>query len=127
MPKLTVERLFSDPPLFADAPRQLHMAPDGGCITYLLAAPEDRERLDLWRADPETGAAERWVSGADIAADGPATAAELAEKERRRAFTQGITSYQWHPDGQALLLVAEGGGHLLDVATGHIKGVTPEG
>lgn len=127
MPKLTVERLFSDPPLFADAPRHLHMAPDGGCITYLQTAPDDRERLDLWRADPETGAVERWISGADLAADAPATAAELAEKERRRAFTQGITSYQWHPDGQALLLVAEGGGHLLDVATGHIRRVTPEG
>ena len=127
MPKLTVERLFSDPPLFADAPRHLHMAPDGGCITYLQAAPDDRQRLDLWRADPKTGTAERWVSGADIDADGPATAAELAEKERRRAFTQGITDYQWHPDGRALLLVAEGGGHLLDVATCHIRSVTPEG
>ena len=127
MPKLTVERLFSDPPLFPEAPRHPHMAPDGSCITYLQAAPENRERLDLWRADPETGTAERWVSGADLDADRPATAAELAEKERRRAFTQGITSYQWHPDGQALLLVAEGSGHLLDAATGHIRRVTPEG
>ena len=127
MPKLTVERLFSDPPLFTDVPRHLHMAPDGGCITYLQAAADDRERLDLWRADPATGKAECWVSGVDLAADAPATAAELAEKERRRTFTQGITSYQWHPNGQALLLVAEGAGHLLDVATGKVRQVTPEG
>ncbi len=127
MPKLTVERLFSDPPLFADAPRHPQMAPDGGCITYLQAAPDDRERLDLWRADPTTGAAERWVSGADLTADTSPTAAERAEQERRRAFVHGITSHQWHPDGRALLLVAEGSGHLLDVATGHIRRITPEG
>ena len=126
MPKLTIERLFSDPPLFADAPRDLHMAPDGGCITYLQAAPDNRERLDLWRADPATGVGKCWVSGADLAASVPPTAAELAEKERRRVFAHGITRYQWHPDGQALLLVAEGGGYLFNVETGHIDRVTPE-
>ena len=127
MPKLSVERLFSDPPLFADAPRKLQMAPGDGCITYLQAAPDDRERLDLWRADPATGEAECWVSGTDLAASLPATDAELAEKERRRAFVHGITNYQWHPDGQALLLIAEGGGYLLDAATDQIRQVTPEG
>ncbi len=127
MPKLSVERLFSDPPLFADAPRKLQMAPGDGCITYLQAAPDDRERLDLWRADPATGEAECWVSGTDLAASLPATEAELAEKERRRAFVHGITNYQWHPDGQALLLIAEGGGYLLDAATDQIRQVTPEG
>ena len=127
MPKLSVERLFSDPPLFADAPRKLQMAPGGDCITYLQAAPDDRERLDLWRADPATGVAECWVSATDLAASLPATEAELAEKERRRAFVHGITNYQWHPDGQALLLIAEGGGYLLDAATDQIRQVTPEG
>ena len=127
MPKLSVERLFTDPPLFADAPRNLRMAPDDSCITYLQAAPDDRERLDLWRADPATGTAECWVSGTDLEASLPATEAELAEKERRRAFVHGITNYQWHPDGQALLLIAEGGGYLLDAATAHIRQVTPEG
>ena len=127
MPKLSVERLFSDPPLFADAPRKLQMAPGGGRITYLQAAPDDRERLDLWRADPATGAAQCWVSGTDLAANLPATEAELAEKERRRAFVHGITNYQWHPDGQALLLIAEGGGYLLDAAMDQIHQVTPEG
>ena len=126
MPKLSVERLFGDPPLFAEAPRHLQMAPDGGCITYLQAAPDNRERLDLWRADPATGEAECWVSGTELVATGKATAAELAEKERRRAFAHGITGYQWHPDGHALLLVAEGGGYLFDVATSNIQPVTPE-
>ena len=96
MPKLSVERLFTDPPLFADAPRNLRMAPDDSCITYLQAAPDDRERLDLWRADPATGTAERWVSGTDLEASLPATEAELAEKERRRAFVHGITNYSRH-------------------------------
>ena len=127
MPKLTVERLFSDPPLFAEAPRNLQMAPDGGCISYLQAAQDDRERLDLWRADPDTGRAERWISGTDLAASLPATEAELAARERRRAFVHGITNYQWHPNGQALLLVADGGGYLLDLATTQIRQATPEG
>ena len=125
--KLTVERLFSDPPPVAMPPLNLRMAPDGGCLTFLQAAQEDRERLDLWRADARTGAARCWVRGADLAGQGPATAAELAEMERRRQFAAGITDQRWFPDGAALLLTAGGAAWRLDAASGRARRLTPEG
>lgn len=125
--KLTVERLFSDPTLAAMPPLNLRMAPDGGCLTFLKAAQEDQERLDLWRADARTGAAQPWVKGAALESQGPATAAELAERERRRQFAAGITDQRWFPDGSALLLTAGGAAWRLDAASGQARRLTPEG
>ena len=125
--QLTPERLFADPPLLAEPPRDLRMAPNGACLSFLLGAAENSERLDLWRADPATGEGELWVRSADLPATGAPSAAEQAAMERRRSFSAGITGHQWLADGSSVLLIAEGAGHLLDVATGAVRQVTPEG
>lgn len=127
MAKLTLERLFADPPLFAEPPRDLRAAAQGACISFLHGAADDSKRLDLWRADPATGEAECWVRSAELPAAAAPTAEELAAMERRREFAEGITGHQWHPDGSMLLLTANGAGHLLDVATGELRQATPEG
>ena len=127
MAKLTPERLFADPPLFAEPPRDLRMAPNGTCLSFLLGAAENSERLDLWRADPATGEGGCWVHSADLPAAGAPSAAERAAMERRRSFSTGITGHQWLADGSAVLLIAEGAGHLLDAATGEVRQLTPRG
>lgn len=127
MAKLTPERLFADLPLFAEPPRDLRMAPDGARLSFLCAAAENSERLDLWRADPATGEGECWVRSADLAAAGAPNAAERAAMERRRSFATGITGHQWLADSSAVLLIAEGAGHLLDAATSKVRQVTPRG
>ena len=127
MPKLTVERLFADPPLFAEPPRDLRMAPNGGCLSFLRGAEDDSERLDLWRADPASGECVCWVRSADLGTDAASTAEERAAMERRRFFASGITSHQWQADGSAVLLIAAGAGHLLDAASGQLRQVTPAG
>ncbi len=127
MAKLTLERLFADPPLFAEPPRALQAAPNGACLSFLRRSAEDSERLDLWRADPATGQAECWIKSAELAAAAAPSAEERAAMERRRFFAKGITGHQWHPDGSMLLLTANGAGHLLDVATGELRQATPEG
>ena len=124
--RLTVERLFSDPPPFAEPPRTLRMAPDGKCLTFLKPAQDDRERLDLWRADAQTGEARCWVRGTELPGGGPATAAELAAMERHRQFAAGITGQQWFPDSSALLLTAGGAAWRLDAASGQAQRLTPE-
>ncbi len=129
MADLTVERLFSDPPLFPALPQSPGFGPDGSWIAYLRLADDDRERLDLWRVDPVTGEHSLWVSGKRLPAvgDGAATEAEKAERERRRQFARGITDYRLSPDGRRLLLPVEGTAFVMDLPDGELRPITPAG
>ena len=130
MAELTVERLFGNPPLTGTLPTQLKFAPDGSYVTYLQAASDDRQRLELWRKDLPDGAPYRWLDAADLI-DGSAasgsiiSAAEKAERERKRLFNTGITSFEISPSGQWLLIPLEGTGHLFDTDSGSLSTFTP--
>lgn len=130
MSELTVERLFSDPPLFTGLPQNPQFTPDGAHVAYLKTAADDRQRLDLWRVDLASGEHACWVNGASLdehsgqAAD---TAAEQAERERRRQFARGITSFRFSPDGRHLLLPVAGTAFLLNVADDSLRAITPPG
>jgi len=132
MTELTVERLFADPPLTGTVPSQLKFSPDGKFVTFLRAALDDRERLDLWRHDIATGETECWLNSKDLVAEAVTlTAAEKAERERKRIFSKGITHYEFRPGGDfspagdQLLIPADGAGYLLDVASGALNRFTP--
>ena len=56
--------------------------------------------------------------------DGVPTAAERAERERRRQFAGGITAYSWHPDGHRVLLAVGGQAVLHDLPSGAMSPVT---
>ena len=141
--ELTLEALFGAIPL-APSPSRIKLSPDGRHASYLLLAPdvhepsagvregeplakqEQREGeslakqelyvMDLRRGTVRRVAPPRDASGGDdqAATPGP-TEAEQAERERRRSFSGGITSYQWHPDSARLLLVEDGCGYLVGV------------
>jgi len=118
-PRLTPQRLFSDPPLTGSAPADLKFTPDGQALTYSAPATDDRERRDLWRVDIATGKRSLWLdartlSGADADVS-QLTAEERAERERRRQFSHGVTSYAWHPDGRRLLIPTDGRAALVSV------------
>ncbi|MEZ5560535.1 MAG: DPP IV N-terminal domain-containing protein, partial [Pseudomonadales bacterium] len=136
--QLTVERLFSDPPLTGSLPSSAQIAPDGSSVAFLRVAGDDRERLDLWRYDVAAGTSTLWLDARQLAAvagagDGRGqglqqareSAAEKAERERRRQFSRGITSFTFNADGSALLLPVEGAGYLLDTRSGGLRRVTP--
>ena len=129
MPELTVERLFSDPPLFGGVPQNPRFTPDGRYAAFLRLAPDDRERLDLWRVDLETGALDCWVPATRLGGidAGPRTEAERAERERRRQFAGGITAFAFSPDGRRLLLPVEGTAFVLDIERDELAAVTPAG
>ncbi len=139
MTKLTVERLFGDPPLADTLPTNIQITPDGQYATYLRASIDDRERLDLWRCQLETGVSECWLPGNAPALGDAAGASgdsggslelsteEKAARERKRQFTHGITDYHWSPDGTAILLPLDGAGWLMDAATLNVRRLTPEG
>jgi len=132
MADLSVERLFSDPPLFVGLPQNPRFTPDGGYVAYLQLAPGDRERQELWRVRLADGAHEPWIDGSRLAAaraDGPTelSVAEKAERERRRQFSRGITAYGFSPSGTHLLLVEEGAAFLMELPSGAPKLITPPG
>ena len=123
MTRLPVRRLFADPPLGGRPPTQLKVAPDGSRVALLRPARDDRERLDLWCWDRASGRLEERVNAAAWK-DGVPTAAERAERERRRQFAGGITAYSWHPDGHRVLLAAGGQAVLHDFRSGAMSQVT---
>ncbi|MDA1077334.1 MAG: DPP IV N-terminal domain-containing protein, partial [Proteobacteria bacterium] len=126
MADLTVERLFSDPPLTGHLPVQMKFSPDGRTITYLQVGQDDRERLDLWRYSLVTGQADKWIDARDLMRSGQATAAELAERERRRMFSSGITSYEWSPDSSGVLVPVDGVAWLVRSDTKNVVALTGE-
>ena len=117
--RLTPERLFSDPPLTGSAPADLKFTPDGQALTYSAPATDDRERRDLWRLDIATGKRSLWLDARTLSGAGTdvseLTAEERAERERRRQFSHGVTSYAWHPDGRRLLIPTDGRAALVSV------------
>lgn len=126
--KLTVERLFSDPPLTGRVPAGGQFSPDGRWAAFLRVADDDRERQDLWRFDCENGELSCWLDARRLAAEtSTLTAAEKAERERRRQFHGGITSFSFSPNGEKVLITAAGAGYLMDAASGHLDRFTPAG
>ena len=127
--QLTPQRLFSDPPLGGNAPQNIRFSPDGSFVTFTAVALDDRERMDLWyitwpAPSSTSGSAEEpqapspqvlldarniGTTGKDIA---KLSAAERAERERRRQFNHGITQYGWHPDGKHLFVPIDGQAYL---------------
>lgn len=119
----TVRRLFEDPALTGATPSQLKVAPGGRHVAFLRPEEENRERLSLWCHDIGEGRLERLVVAPADAAE--PTAAERAERERRRRFAGGVTAYAWHPDGERVLATIDGAAWLCDIGSGVATALTP--
>lgn len=120
--KLTPERLFGRKPLPGTAsPTQLKMSADGRYGSFLLAAEDDRERLELWLVDIASAKARRLHAGI-TPRDGEETREERDGRERRRQFSTGITAYEWHPRKNEILFPANGGAWLLPIVETHGAG-----
>jgi len=110
VPKLTLERIFANPPMLGTPPRALTIAPDGQHIAFLRPRQDDQLRFDLWVQDVQSGAERMAVDSLKLSS-GPAnlSEAELMRRERARlASTRGIVEYGWTPDGKALLVPLDG-------------------
>lgn len=130
MSDLTVERLFSDPPLTGTLPSSLQFSPDGERIGYLKIADDDRERTDLWQYSIARDEHSLWLNASELlesetAETAAESAAEKAARERSRSFNRGITAFSFSPDGSRVLLPVGGAGHLLDTASGAVLRFTP--
>ena len=125
--RLTLEALFGRTPLPGPTPAQVKLSPDGRFASFLRLAADDRERQQLWLMDLAGGHAKTLSPDLVAPAAGEMTAEERAERERRRSFASGITSHQWHPDGERILIVAHGSAFIARVADDSVSAATPAG
>lgn len=127
MSELTIERLFSNPPVLGELPSHVQCAPDGKHISWLRPASDDRERLDLWVYEVATQQSRCLLNATELDAGGLLTDAEKALKERKRQFSDGVTSYAWHPQARACLVIVAGMAYLVALETGQLSTLTQPG
>jgi dipeptidyl-peptidase-4 len=104
--KLTVERVNSEPPLSGTLPSRFQWHPDGKRLTFLRRAGETTSlfALDLTKGDETL-----LLDGAKLQLPG----------EKPRPLP--LMTASWLPDGQALLVPADGDVFTVDVRTGALK------
>ncbi|WP_340264932.1 alpha/beta fold hydrolase [Sphingobium mellinum] len=108
--KLTLERVFANPDLSGSQLRGLKLSPDGRLVTLLKPRPDEKERLDLWAIDSVTGAQRMLVDSKKTGSGADLSEAEKMQRERDRsvAGNTGIVTYDWAPDGKAVLVPVDG-------------------
>lgn len=105
---LTLQRIFGDPDLNGPAPVQLKLSPDGLKVSYLKAADDNFEQLNLWVYHIESEQHTRLVDATELVSQRVLSDAEKARRERLRITQSGIVEYYWAPAGEALLFPIEG-------------------
>ena len=106
---LTFARVFASPSLNGPSPRGVKLSPDGRFLTLLKNRADDRERYDLWGFDRTTGQWRMLVDSLKLSSGRELTEAEKMQRERQRiGDLKGIVSYEWAPDGKAVLVPLDG-------------------
>jgi dipeptidyl-peptidase 4 len=112
--QLTVERIYSGPPLSGELTHGIEWAPDGKRFSY-FAESADGAGTELWTMDAATGARKVLVNAA--------TLKEVTQPEKGKAIqATGLgrvkaKSYTWAPDGRSLLFVGSDSLAVLDLTT----------
>lgn len=106
---LTFERVFGSPALGGQAPRGVKLSPDGKWLTVLRARDSDKDRYDLWGYERATGQWRMLVDSEKVGSGRALSEAEKMQRERQRiGKLKGIVTYDWAPDGQAILVPLDG-------------------
>lgn len=126
MTRLSVERLFGSPSLNGSVPLQVRFSPDGASVAYLANPPEDRDRLDLYCCDIGSGVARRLIDASTLDETAAPTPAELADRERRRQFSTGVSNYRWLPDSERICCLIDGTVHVVVSTSGLMRALTPK-
>jgi len=100
---LTLERIFSDPPLAGSSVERVRWTADGSRVAVLENSGGSGKDaiLTLAVVDPETGTRTLRVTGADLPSFGTGES----------SFAPSLRDFEWAPDGKSLLL--SGGGELF--------------
>jgi dipeptidyl-peptidase 4 len=123
---LTAERLFASPDLDGNRPRNPQLSPDGKWLALIRNRADDKDRYDLWAIDTTSGAQHRVVDSAKIGSSRELSEAEKMQRERAHiGHTRGVSTYEWTPDSQSMLVPLDGLLYQANVATSDITTVVP--
>lgn len=99
---LTLERIFSDPPLAGRTAEELAWAPDGSRLALIERSGDEKDpSFSLVAVDPASGRRTTLLAAKDLPSFGAGD----------EAVTPALQKYRWLPDGKGLLL--QGGGDLF--------------
>jgi dipeptidyl-peptidase-4 len=102
---LTVERIFSDPPLEGALPKEVRWMAGGESFSFLETRGEGKDALgSLWVEEAVSGARRCLLDDGELPSFG----------EGAGAIKPRLTGYQWSPKGDVVLL--SGGGDLFVVS-----------
>ncbi|MBD3298193.1 MAG: prolyl oligopeptidase family serine peptidase [candidate division Zixibacteria bacterium] len=114
--KLTIDRLYDDPPLSGSRPRGTSISPDGKRVGFLRGSDDDQYQLNLWVYDVNEGDSRLLVDSRQLVPDEVLTDEEKARRERTRmASYHGILHYEWSPDSRKLLFPLGDALYLYDL------------
>ena len=114
LPKLTIERINSEPSLSGTLPSRLQWHPDGKRLTFLRRSGEAQS---LYALDVTKGETTLLLDGAR---------AQVPGGDKPRPLP--LMAASWLPDGRTLLVPAAGDVYTVDVSTGAVRALvkTPE-
>ena len=116
--KLTISRIFADPPLSGAPIKGLKIAPDGSRVTYLKGSAEKYDRLDLWQFNIASEKHEILVESAKLITTEKISAEEQSRRERQRISDSGIVDYVWSKDSKLIAFTLSGRIYVADLAGG---------
>src|SRR5438874_12190044 len=128
--ELTLERIFSDPPLEGRGPTALQLSPGGKYVSFLRGSDKDSDVLDLWGIRLDRGAdakPELLVSSDELLGgkEQKLTEQERMQLERKRISKRGITSYLWcGDDAKSLVFPLSGDLYRVTLADGKVERLT---
>jgi dipeptidyl-peptidase 4 len=86
-----------------------------------------KSRYSLWAIDTAAGAQHLVVDSAKIGSGRKLSEAEKIQRERERiGDARGISTYEWAPDSQSLLVPIDGMLYQASVTTNNIAAVAPK-
>ncbi|MDH3431720.1 MAG: S9 family peptidase [Gammaproteobacteria bacterium] len=123
---LDIERLYAAPNLNGPAPKSVRISPDSVRVSFLRGKDSDPLQMDLWEYSIEDDDMRLLVDSTALTGGAEdLSEQELARRERLRIVGQrGIVSYQFSPDGKALLFPLSGDLFLYEIAAGKIRQLT---
>ncbi|MCC2672072.1 MAG: peptidase, partial [Armatimonadetes bacterium] len=117
--RISLERLFQDPPVTGARISGIAWHPDGRSFTYLQPASEPDRPADLWSYSLSDGRRTLLASGGSLVPPGSESDAPVP-----------LDGYRWLPDGERLLLAAKGCAWLLNRTAGApellLEGIDPD-
>jgi dipeptidyl-peptidase-4 len=117
-PSLSLDRIFSDPPLAGRLPRAAAVSPAGQWVSFLRPSAQDSEVMELWGQPVAGGEPRKLVAVADLIGKREVvlTEAEKMALERRRVRGSGILAYHWcGQDDRRLLIPLSGDLYLVEL------------